>query len=41
LQLTGSGMLAGHQHSRALDGGPVQILDYQHQDPSADMLAVI
>ena len=30
--LAGSGMLASHQRASALDGGPVQILDNQHQD---------
>ena len=31
--LASSGMLARHQRASALDGGPVQILDNQHQDP--------
>jgi hypothetical protein len=31
--LASSGMLASHQRASALDGGPVQILDNQHQDP--------
>jgi hypothetical protein len=30
--LAGSGMLASHQRASALEGGPVQILDNQHQD---------
>jgi hypothetical protein len=29
--LASSGMLASHQRASALDGGPVQILDNQHQ----------
>jgi len=30
--LAGSGMVASHQRASALEGGPVQILDTQHQD---------
>ena len=30
--LAGRGLLASHQRASALDGGPVQILDNQHQD---------